>query len=335
MDAAAPGARPRRSAAARREQRDRAMSRAVQLFVKGFEALDSHRGCRSSRMGHALYRALRAEPPCDADYWYCWTCRRNGWPCGCRSGGDAEGPGGGFEEGGDEHVAEVTQCEVPSSLPGPRAELNGAHGNKSLLEDQGDTRRSFAWVFKKDATAVPDNCDATAVVRGEGKVMDDGKGKGKDEKGHDSEADTELVMDNSRSTATDSGTMRQDQLLSNNKIYSFTKDIVLHYGDVFDKMRTSGDSASAADGCSAGITEAIDDVERFIVGGKDDHGKIIMAVDELATNAEQLTHLKDCYVAMRQECERLHRLDGAFSVALERINGLGHAIDLSVRRLPT
>ena len=52
-------ARPRRSAAERRLQALRAQGRMVQKLLASFEALSSHRGCRTSRLGSALSAALR------------------------------------------------------------------------------------------------------------------------------------------------------------------------------------------------------------------------------------------------------------------------------------
>lgn len=54
--------RPRRNAAARREQKLRAEARTVQKLLRGFQALAAHRGCRPSVLGAALASALSAQP---------------------------------------------------------------------------------------------------------------------------------------------------------------------------------------------------------------------------------------------------------------------------------
>ena len=52
------GSRPRRTAAARRAQHDRAHARAVQLLLRSFASLREHRGGQPSRLGVALAAAL-------------------------------------------------------------------------------------------------------------------------------------------------------------------------------------------------------------------------------------------------------------------------------------
>ena len=50
--------RPRRTAAERRAQAQRAQGRVVQSLLRGFQELGSHRGCRPTRLGAALAAAL-------------------------------------------------------------------------------------------------------------------------------------------------------------------------------------------------------------------------------------------------------------------------------------
>ena len=51
--------RPRRTAMERRAQVHRAEGRVVQRLLRAFDALDSHRGCKTSRLGAALADTLR------------------------------------------------------------------------------------------------------------------------------------------------------------------------------------------------------------------------------------------------------------------------------------
>lgn len=61
----ASGRRPNRSAAGRRAQYDRAHAKSIQLMLRTMKSME-HRGCKKSRMGNALCRALSegAEHPC-------------------------------------------------------------------------------------------------------------------------------------------------------------------------------------------------------------------------------------------------------------------------------
>ena len=58
------GKRPNRSAAARRDQYDRAHARVAQTLIKSFVALD-HRGCRRTKLGNALLLLLSTQQPAD------------------------------------------------------------------------------------------------------------------------------------------------------------------------------------------------------------------------------------------------------------------------------
>ena len=60
MDSVRPSVRRRKSAAERRQQRDRAAARAVGRLLAGFESIASHRGCRLSRVGTHVLAALQA-----------------------------------------------------------------------------------------------------------------------------------------------------------------------------------------------------------------------------------------------------------------------------------
>lgn len=86
------GKRPNRSAAARRDQYDRAHARVAQTLIKGFVALD-HCGCRRTKLGNALLLLLSTQQPADhgaensmlyagSQPWQYWPQAEAPWPQG-------------------------------------------------------------------------------------------------------------------------------------------------------------------------------------------------------------------------------------------------------------